>query len=516
LRALIFTVATVVLSLALAAPTNAAFPGQNGKIAFRDLGPAGLYTVEPDGTGRTSLGTGGDPAWAPDGSKIAFADTGSGAGDVFVMNGNGTGRSPLTSNPAADSTPAWSPDAASIAFVSNRDPTEDPCLDNAGDLYRMSAAGESGGVTRLTHNDEYEMVPRWSPDGSKIAFVRMVIANQDQSCELLLISQDLWVMNADGTGQQKLVDGGVEDLDWSPDGSTIVFSLIGGAGGYYDLWTIKPDGTAMTRLTTTSTGDSFTEVHPVWSPDGSKIAFESFQDLWVMNSDGSSRTHLVDTSMQETLPDWQPLPDNTVSTYARPKGATPMYLSLVPAYNPCTASNRTHGPPLAYASCNPPAPGSSNLTVGVGDGSPALARSVGAVRLNVLGMPAPPEDSDVRIRFSLTNVMKASDLSEYTGELRGTLTVRRTDREPGFISSTTQDFPFSFTVPCSPTPGSSLDASTCELDTTVDAVLPGTINDAQRTIWALDKLRVYDGGPDGDADTEVNNSLFMTQGVFVP
>jgi hypothetical protein len=193
-----------------------------------------------------------------------------------------------------------------------------------------------------------------------------------------------------------------------------------------------------------------------------------------------------------------------------------MYLSLVPAYNPCTASNRTHGPPLAYGSCNPPSPGSPNLTVGIGDGNVALSRSVGSVRLNVQGMPAPPEDSDVRIRVSLTNVMKASDLSEYTGELRGTLTVRRTDRDTPSVNATTQDFPFSFTVPCSPTPGSTLDASTCELDTTIDALIPNTIKDSQRAIWALDKLRVYDGGPDGDADTEADNSLFATQGVFVP
>ena len=47
-------------------------------------------------------------------------------------------------------------------------------------------------------------------------------------------------------------------------------------------------------------------------------------------------------------------------------------------------------------------------------------------------------------------------------------------------------------------------------------MLPGTIKDADRTIWELDKLRVYDGGPDGDADTEADNSLFATQGVFVP
>ena len=45
---------------------------------------------------------------------------------------------------------------------------------------------------------------------------------------------------------------------------------------------------------------------------------------------------------------------------------------------------------------------------------------------------------------------------------------------------------------------------------------PGAVKDTQRAIWALDKLRVYDGGPDEDADTEADNSLFMTQGVFVP
>jgi len=47
-------------------------------------------------------------------------------------------------------------------------------------------------------------------------------------------------------------------------------------------------------------------------------------------------------------------------------------------------------------------------------------------------------------------------------------------------------------------------------------VLPGAIKDTNRAVWALDALRVYDGGPDGDGDTDAGNSLFMTQGVFVP
>ena len=66
----------------------------------------------------------------------------------------------------------------------------------------------------------------------------------------------------------------------------------------------------------------------------------------------------------------------------------------------------------------PAVPGSSNLSVGVGDGSPALARSVGSLRHHVLaGLPGAPDDTDVQLTFSLTNVMKAPNLSEYTGEL---------------------------------------------------------------------------------------------------
>ena len=114
---------------------------------------------------------------------------------------------------------------------------------------------------------------------------------------------------------------------------------------------------------------------------------------------------------------------------------------------------------------------------------------------------------DVLITFNLTNVMRAADRSQYHGELRSEVTVRRTDGEPNLIGSTSMDFPIGFTVPC---------ASSCATTTSVDAIAPGAIKDGDRTIWELDKVRVYDGGADEDAQTEQDNSLFMTQGVFVP
>jgi TolB protein len=62
-----------------------------------------------------------DPAWSPDGRKIAFVSDRTGNSEVYVMNADGTGQRNLTRNPAFDADPTWSPDARKIAFASNRD-----------------------------------------------------------------------------------------------------------------------------------------------------------------------------------------------------------------------------------------------------------------------------------------------------------------------------------------------------------------------------------------------------------
>ena len=121
----------------------------------------------------------------------------------------------------------------------------------------------------------------------------------------------------------------------------------------------------------------------------------------------------------------------------------------------------------------------------------------------------------MRLRFSLTNVMKAADLSEYTGELRAQLR-RAPDRQGGRRLLHHAGLPVSFERALRPHPRPPGRPSACELDTTLDALIPGAAAEGTRAIWALDKLRVYDGGPDGDGDTEADNSLFATQGVFVP
>ena len=104
-----------------------------------------------------------DPAWSPDGTKIAFASNrDDGNDEIYTMNADGTGQTSLTNNPAADDEPAWSPDGTKIAFTSDRRRQRRDLHDER----RRHAA-----QTKLTNNAAADSTPAWSPDGTKIAFV---------------------------------------------------------------------------------------------------------------------------------------------------------------------------------------------------------------------------------------------------------------------------------------------------------------------------------------------------------
>ena len=208
-------------------------------------------------------------------------------------------------------------------------------------------------------------------------------------------------------------------------------------------------------------------------------------------------------------PDWQPIP---VNAYPRPKGASPTRVSLVPAYELCTSPDRTHGPPLAFGSCSSPKQASSQLTVGSPDANGQPAKSVSYLRVNPLrGNPLTPADeADVRLRAIINDVRVASDLSDYTGDLEARLTIQITDRDntphpggPG--AGTVQAFTHSRPISCTAT-GDTTVGSTCDLNTTVEALVPGAVKELTRAIWELGAIRVHDGA----------GNLFMTQGLFVP
>jgi WD40-like Beta Propeller Repeat len=260
-----------------------------------------IYLVKANGTGlvRLTTNTASDaqPAWSPDGGKIAFATTRDGNWEIYVMDAGGQNPVRLTTAPAADRSPAWSPDGSKIAFTSDRD--------GNAEIYVMDTDGSN--PVRLTNHAAHEADPAWSPDGSKIAFA----SNRDGNFEI-------YVIDADGQNPLRLTTNTVDDVqpDWSPDGTKLVFSRFESAwcGGEFtglcghELFVMNADGSAASLL---PIGYRQNRKDPAWSPDGAWIAFAvrvcsgdspACQDVHYARMDGSLGL-LVGNASQ---PAWRP------------------------------------------------------------------------------------------------------------------------------------------------------------------------------------------------------------------
>lgn len=225
-----------------------------------------------------------DPAWSPDGKRIAFASKRQGTFDLYAMNVDGTGTRRLTRAKGDDVHPSWAADGSLIAF--SRDET---------DIYVVRPDGS--GLRRLTGIQASESQPAWSPDGGSIAYVRREPGSS---------VRELWLMRADGSGPRQLTSLRASSLfpAWSPDGRRIAFAS-NVAGRYYDIYSLTVGKKDLRRLTRTGT-DAF---EPAWSPDGRTIAYSEGGAIQLIDANGESEPdELTDPDDNDSSPAWNPRP----------------------------------------------------------------------------------------------------------------------------------------------------------------------------------------------------------------
>lgn len=238
---------------------------------------------------------------------IAFVKPGNGgAADIFLGNTDGTNIVNLTDAAGADTRPTWSPDGLRLAYTCLRQP--DGSIASPQRICVRNADGTGFAVFSNTIAEDFGAA--WSRDGSKIAFTTFTPGFQS------VIS----IINSDGTGRFPIqIFSGAANPDWSPDGWSLVLDVDN------SIWTYKRIFGNGFRLT--NAGDSRAR----YSPDGSKIVFQSIRDgqseIYVMNSDGTAQTRLTNNPASDTAPAWSPDGTKILFTSLRDDPMTPaMYV----------------------------------------------------------------------------------------------------------------------------------------------------------------------------------------------
>ena len=289
-------VASAVLVVARSAATA---DGLHGTLALvRATGAqTDVHAVRADGRGLRRLTRGGssrDPAWSPDGRRIAYVSSAGGDAELYVADADGGNPRRLTENRHEDVLPSWSPDGRRLAFASDRT--------GAFEIWIVDADGAR--ATRLTRGARrayFNVFPAWSPDGRWIAF-----ASSSSTPE----NQEIYVVRLDGTGRTRLTrtHGSADRLgddatpSWSPDGRRIVFAS--NRTGDLQIWVMGADGRGQRLLSGLEGRD---DDRPTFSPDGRWIAFGSLgpsgqSGVYVVRADGTGRRRVTSGS----APAWRP------------------------------------------------------------------------------------------------------------------------------------------------------------------------------------------------------------------
>ncbi len=177
-----------------------------------------------------------------------------------------------------------------IVFVSDRD-------EEHFQLYVMAADGSK--IARVTKSDTSDTHPVWSPDRTRIGFLRLPLGQPAPGTSQGADRLEIWVWPIDGSGGVKVADLAAEAAPaWSNDGQKLAFASD--RDGDRDIYVVNGDGSNLTNLT----NDGVRDGEPAWSPDGAQLAFAGPEGVSIMSSDGSGIRPL--TTVGGESPAWSP------------------------------------------------------------------------------------------------------------------------------------------------------------------------------------------------------------------
>jgi Tol biopolymer transport system component len=153
---------------------------------------SGEVTPGPVGSGPI-----GAPRWSPDGTRIAFDAATHASNLLHVYTLGGTAATPLIEQPAPAFAPDWTPDGSALLFSA-------PSNNNISQIISVGADGRN--VDQLTTSEVSKGVPRFSPDGSLVAFAGTILVPLASTRPLLLHNLAVYTMQPDGTGEQPITD----------------------------------------------------------------------------------------------------------------------------------------------------------------------------------------------------------------------------------------------------------------------------------------------------------------------
>jgi Tol biopolymer transport system component len=252
-----------------------------------------------------------DVAPSPDGTRIAFSCVHQHGPAICVMNTDRTGFAVLTPGPIHADQPAWSPDGARIAF--RRWPQgATPGRFNPTRIWVMNADGSGQkNLTEDSGEDSWQETPTWSPrqsDGSyRIAYSHQTMSGEYVVGRIYSIRHDGGARRAETTGGEYLE----REPAWSPDGSAIVFVRTGGTA-FGDLWRVDAGGGNERQFMAVDPADD--QRSPTWSPDGQYLAFTSKHEpsadnrwsyqIYTVRADGSGLTRRTHYGIDKENPAW--------------------------------------------------------------------------------------------------------------------------------------------------------------------------------------------------------------------